>query len=756
MASRLAVAARLAAILASVWAVLATEPLRAQERAAPDPFDQTFQAILSCLSHGQEAVFGPKLSCAPYSKGDDVARRAKMPLGEPGTNWDEVCRNRDDPRRLPPDLIKRIVAQKDVPIAPAGIRIIGGVYCNGLDLVGLDLPYSLVIDRSVVNGMIDGRNFRTRADFSFDNSVTLHSLLLNRAHIDGSVYGNRSFLNRLMVNDSQINGTWWQTESVIFTDAHFHRTTITGDLRLSESAFSRLWILSRTVGGTILLDDSEARCAYHITSNTMGFLTANGAGFGQMQSTAPEGRPGVDYPWWQRAVSTSTEPYTRQLLESSPIKRIADNKLREIANKPDQPASPLIRGCEDTSRSAYLEFYVFDNTVRTALCLTSFAWLAPMAALPDYKHPVSILALDGTKVGGKRIVDLWPEPPTGLGQLQPGDGPYDLVTSKNKFEAIGVSAAALIYNFADNTKPYFTYVDGLNFEQIHKAQPACRNDLGAQLATQVELPNVDEVMQWLNKNAAPSSQPFTVFVRAFERAGEKATDLRVRRQTYELCEKTARWLPMVDRICPRYQLTEQSNDATPANRDAPAAAVDPPDKPGAMANVWDVFSATGELIMIAFDWGLYILADHGLRPAKVVWSVVGTLIVFFAVFWLWLRIIGFEPDGKDSQAPGTVPVIWPITFLFLFDRLIPAYKIRDEHYAITKVYRRATKAEIKAGAPTTGGPLYPLSYFGRKIQVCPGSEADLVMANKWLIILRIIGVIFTIFLLAAINTLVRS
>jgi len=755
MASRLAIAARMAAIVASTWAALSTGPLRAQERAAPDPFDQTFQAILACLSHGQEAVFGPKLNCAPYGKGDEVARRSKMPLGEPGTSWDDVCRNRDDPRRLPPDLIKRIMAQKDTPIAPAGIRIIGGVFCGNVDLVGLDLPYSLVIDRSVVNGIIDGRNFRTKADFSFDNTVVLRSLLLNRARIEGSVYGSRSFLDRLMVNDSQINGTWWQTESVIFTDAHFHRTTIAGDLRMNESAFTRLWILSSTIGGTVLLDDSEARCAYHISSNTMGFLTANGAGFGQMQSTGRDGRPGVDYPWWQRAVSASEQPYTKQLLESSPIKRITDAKLREIANKPDQPNSPLIRGCEDTSHSAYLEFYLFDNTVRTAMCLTSFAWLNPKAGLPDYKHPVSILALDGTKVGGKLIVDLWPDPPTGLGQLHPGDGPYDLVTSKNKFEAIGVSASALIYNFADNAKPYFTYVDGLRFDQIHKAQPACRSDIGAQLATQVELPNVDEVMAWLNKNAAPSSQPFTAFVTAFERAGEKATDLRVRRQTYELCEKTARWLPMIASLCPRYQLPDPGGGATASGTSA-SAADGAPGNQGVLEAIWNVFSATGELIMIGFDWTLYLLADHGLRPAKVVWSVVLTLIAFFALFWVWLRVVGFEPDSKKDQPAPPSPIIWPITFLFLFDRLIPAYKIRDEHYEITKVYRRATKSEIKAGSSTSGGPLYPMPYYGRKIQVCPGSETELTQANKWLVILRIIGVIFTIFLLAAINTLVHS
>src|SRR5262249_46969963 len=149
----------------------------------------------------------------------------------------------------------------------------------------------------------------------------------------------------------------------------------------------------------------------------------------------------------------------------------------------------------------------------------------------------------------------------------------------------------LVYNFADNAKPYFTYIDGLTFDRIHKAQPACRNDIGAQLATQVELPNVEEVMQWLNKNAAPSSQPFTAFVTAYEKAGEGAIGLRIRRQTYELCEKTARWLPVVSQLCPRYQLLE-SGDKSEAS--AISADARTPDK-GIFATVWDAFSATGEL-----------------------------------------------------------------------------------------------------------------------------------------------------------------
>jgi hypothetical protein len=93
-------------------------------------------------------------------------------------DWDQVCRNNDDPRRLPADTIKRIAAYKGLHIGPTGIRIIGAVFCSdpsiargrppfeqiGLDLAGLNLEYSLILDRSVVNGTVDARNLRVKGD----------------------------------------------------------------------------------------------------------------------------------------------------------------------------------------------------------------------------------------------------------------------------------------------------------------------------------------------------------------------------------------------------------------------------------------------------------------------------------------------------------------------------------------------------------------------------------------------------------------
>jgi hypothetical protein len=101
-------------------------------------------------------------------------------------------------------------------------------------------------------------------------------------------------------------------------------------------------------------------------------------------------------------------------------------------------------GCDQTSGSAYLEFYVFDSAVDAAFCMTSFSWLTPKQKLPDSAHPVSIIALNGTRIDGNLIIDLWGNAQTEVAKLEPGRPEYELVTQKHKFEAIGLTARAFI------------------------------------------------------------------------------------------------------------------------------------------------------------------------------------------------------------------------------------------------------------------------------------------------------------------------
>ena len=180
-------------------------------------------------------------------------------------------------------------------------------------------------------------------------------------------------------------------------------------------------------------------------------------------------------------------------------------------------------------------------------------------------------------------------------------------------------------DFTDNARRYVTYLDGLKFNQVHTASVNCefqRDQEGAAgtnpnapnsgLLQQPSLPSVQDVMRWLEKNGSRSSQPFSAFVEAFEHAGADASDLKIARKSADLCEATARWLTFLK--C-REARPPRSREPAPTLKEA------------------DVFQSVGRAIAVipvflslGFQWTLYALADHGIRPGKVVWWVIGVLI----------------------------------------------------------------------------------------------------------------------------------
>jgi hypothetical protein len=347
-----------------------------------------------------------------------------------------------------------------------------------------------------------------------------------------------------------------------------------------------------------------------------------------------------------------------------------------------------------------------------------------------------------------------------------------------------------VFNFSEVSKPYSNYLDGLNFARIQDApRPACDRpgeELGkASLAAQFNLPDVDIVMRWLDTNAAKSSQPYTVFVQVFEQAGQDATDLRVNRANFELYEKWNQRLTggSSAAAAPAALTSKAASQSNEANGGSVVANV--------LSGVLAIFSPLADIIGIGVQWMTGAIADHGLRPAKAVWWVLAVLLVFWLWFWCKLQIVGFEPKGKDENPPSAehqdaadrhapilakAPEPWPITFLFLFDRLIPIYQIREEHYSIVKVYRRPSATELARAnraiaaepaqtnpappggiqqlKPAVSPPPYPMRYMGMRTLVWPADDAERERFEKWLVVLRVIGIGLSVFLLAAVNTLI--
>ena len=105
----------------------------------------------------------------------------------------------------------------------------------------------------------------------------------------------------------------------------------------------------------------------------------------------------------------------------------------------------------------------------------------------------------------------------------------------------------------------------------------------------------------------------------------------------------------------------------------------------------------------------------------------------------------------------------PIGFLFLFDRLIPAVEIREENYSIGKVYRRISpmfrwkwrKRSAPDGNPYKDFEIYKMKYLGMTHALVLMDQQDKDRLKRWLILVRVIGVIWGVFLLAALNALIK-
>ncbi|MBV8848009.1 MAG: hypothetical protein JOZ16_00305, partial [Methylobacteriaceae bacterium] len=129
------------------------------ESAASERF---FLEVEKCVSRGEEIVLLPQgPECQPYKKGGpylDGMRRSPNADSKSGAmlgdthriDPDEVCGSMRDQRVLGRHTIKDIVSRTAGKVDATGIRIIGDIFCDGLDLIGLDLPYSLVLDKLLI------------------------------------------------------------------------------------------------------------------------------------------------------------------------------------------------------------------------------------------------------------------------------------------------------------------------------------------------------------------------------------------------------------------------------------------------------------------------------------------------------------------------------------------------------------------------------------------------------------------------------
>ena len=159
------------------------------------------------------------------------------------------------------------------------------------------------------------------------------------------------------------------------------------------------------------------------------------------------------------------------------------------------------------------------------------------------------------------------------------------------------------------------------------------------------------------------------------------------------------------------------------------------------------FNKMVDLSQLLFRGLLYFLADHGYRPGKVLRFVSGTVIMFWLIFLLHLRVVAYTSSAGSEDAGPFVNKnkLRPIGLIFVIDRLMPGYWISETHYKIREFYKIKRVSNIEPA-------IRRLLFI--KLSVVPVTDqVELARIERTLNFLRIIGMIYAVFLAAAISSL---
>lgn len=273
----------------------------------------------------------------------------------------------------------------------------------------------------------------------------------------------------------------------------------------------------------------------------------------------------------------------------------------------------------------------------------------------------------------------------------------------------------------------------------------------------LKLPQTGQIIEWINTNKyRGTQQPFAEFVNVFERAGNPAaaTELKIRAAKTELKNSFCALLPHSFRPL-GLRCAINSSDGEDANDrlgfacmiGKNASYLGPQSDPAphrADALWWRIFSWVKGAVVVLFGLVLWGLANHGYEPQQIVWAVLLTLFVFSLLFVFCFRIVGYSSE----KAPDKVKIMTPI---FLFDRMLPTYHLREDHYHIAHYFLLFKLHDSRKVDGTT----QMLPFLGLKIPVLQASDEELERAERWLDVLKFLGLVFAIFIAAAIARMVR-
>ncbi|KAF2989335.1 hypothetical protein OGR47_20955 (plasmid) [Methylocystis sp. MJC1] len=768
-----------------------------EEEICEPPGESILLRITSCLAVGMEAVLIPDrqgVVCAAPKKGGaylDTPRkeRAEQPR-YPNPHKIDVrvaCDEKKgaadvDKRLLPRSAIKDLVRTTKDKIDPQGIRIVGGIYCDGLDLSGVSLPYSLILDRSIFNGDVVVRNFRTEGDLSFDNVVSYKKFNVSRTEISGTLWGQVAFFKRLEIENSSIGGSVRLNGTIVAGTLTIDSGSIRGDVDVSASFFSNLEILRNNIAHVLDLGQSQARCSFDIRKNEIGDVVAVQLGFGEVELVEGEVASEPSENISETDIETE-DLHPKVKHEHFRFKRVTDDAnfgrpLRGLPKdpydryeEPDFGTGAIIRGLKQCVSQRSIRqgaLVLIDNHIKSSLCIRSFSWPTDSQG----RTLKGNIYLNEAVVGGATWLNLTRTPTNAAsGAAEPSS---TQTPGRPELNIFNVSTGTLVLNFRLTQQDIALKVNGLHFNRIYASQEACESALSlragkplpqrsgtAQQPTfppTLELPTAEQVTTWINKNEfARTQQPFAEFVTVFERAGnvEVATDLKIRASNFAWWTSTCSLLPAS--LKRRFGWCAPEGGVSISNNDAQGRTS------GSDSVPWYQTAArwVEQLILAIFYFFLGILADYGYRPERIIWWVIGFVIIAWLFFRYVLKIVAFGVEGIPER-------IRPVGLVFLFDRLLPAYRIREENYKIGRFFMLYNSAhhsgekEIKSlgqsykiTEATHDSGEKEIKRLGHNYKITEATPNLSEWAELSLDVLKFVGFVFAIFLVAAIGRLVH-
>jgi hypothetical protein len=356
-------------------------------------------------------------------------------------------------------------------------------------------------------------------------------------------------------------------------------------------------------------------------------------------------------------------------------------------------ASQLIAEHDCIDKPDLLSRFQVTGVEARTFCLQDFQWQTSKSHPSEVKSEIKLTDLT---VSGNAIVNLWP--------LQANDA--DVSKDSRVLRMHGVSARVLYFDFSDRDRPHTRSIDRLSVDRIHTtADTSCGSTAREDRSN---LPNPEDVKIWLRNNTSLSLQPFVAIIKAYENSGASSTALKVAKADIEYERTQTAWWNQFQAAWHRGTLGSE-----------------------AVHLMIDYLQNT-------VTWVTGCIAGYGFRPGQVVWYVAAAVALFWLLFWLPpLGIVAFMPDKKNT--------LRVVGFLFIFDRLFPLYRIRDDNYNIAQYFKRGTGPDQQS-----------FRYFWRSITCIPATNSQARWAARWIDVLRAVGIVLAIFLVAAINALVAK